>query len=145
MMCARSVLLYGSETWPLSKDDLYRIKRCDHAMLRWICGVKITQPHTTESLRRRLQVPCIEEVLRERRLRLFGHRFRQNESLWTKKIMTLQIDGPTPRGRPKLRWNDVVNADMKKLRLKPSMANNRTLWRDAIKPVVQPLEMLRPT
>ena len=136
--CARSVLLYGSETWPLSKDDLYRIKRCDHAMLRWICGVKITQPHSTESLRRRLQVPCIEDVLRENRLRLFGHRYRQDESLWTKKIMNLQIDGPTPRGRPKLRWSDVVNADMKKLRLKPSMASNRKLWRDTIKPVVQP-------
>ena len=140
--CARSVLLYGSETWPLSKDDLYRLKRCDHAMLHWICGVRIMQPHSTDSLRRRLQVPCIEEVLRWNRLRLFGHRQRQDDSLWTKKIMSLEIDAPTPRGRPKLRWRDVVNADMKKLRLKPSMANNRKIWRDTIKPVVQPLEML---
>ena len=142
MTCARSVLLYGSETWPLSKDDLYRLKRCDYAMLRWICGVRIMQPHSTDNLRRRLQVPCIEEVLRWNRLRLFGHRQRQDDSLWTKKIMTLEIDVPTPRGRPKLRWRDVVNADFKKLRLKPSMANNRKLWRDTIKPVVQPLEML---
>ena len=45
----------------------------------------------------------IEDVLRENRLRLFGHRYRQNESLWTKKMLTLQIDGPAPGERPKLR------------------------------------------
>ena len=142
MTCARSVLLYGSETWHLSKDDLYRLKRCDHAMLRCICGVRIMQPHSTDSLRRRLQVPSIEDMLRWNRLHLYGHRQRQDDSLWTKKIITLQIDRPTPRGRPELRWSDVVNADMKKLRLTPLMANNRKLWKDAIKPVVQPLEML---
>ena len=114
-------------------------------MLRWICGVKIMQPHSTDSLRRSLQVHCIEDVVRWNRLRLFGHRYRQNDTLWTKKIMSLQIEGPTPRGRPKLRWSDVVNTDMKKLGLKSSLATNRTLWRNAIKPVVQPLEMLRPT
>ena len=32
----RSVLLYASETWPLSTEDLSRIKRCDHAMIRWL-------------------------------------------------------------------------------------------------------------
>ena len=32
--CVRTVLLYGSETWPISTEDLARIKRCDHAMIR---------------------------------------------------------------------------------------------------------------
>ena len=53
--CARTVLLHGSETWPLSKEDLYRLKRCDRAMIRWICGVKIMQPHSTDSLRSKLK------------------------------------------------------------------------------------------
>ena len=63
----------SSETWPLSKEDLYRLKRCkedlyrlkrcDHAMIRWICGVKIMQPHSTDSLRSKLQIPCIEDVM----------------------------------------------------------------------------------
>ena len=37
------VLLYGSETWPISTENLACIKSCDHAMIRWICNVKIQQ------------------------------------------------------------------------------------------------------
>ena len=68
---------------------------------------------------------------------MFGHRCRQNEDLWTKKIMSFNVDGPTPRGRPRLRWSDVVNKDMRKCGLNPEMANNRLVWRNSIKPVVQ--------
>ena len=49
-VCVRTVLLYGSETWALSTEDLGRIKRCDHAMIRWLCNVKIEQKHTTDDL-----------------------------------------------------------------------------------------------
>ena len=38
--CVRSVLLHGSETWPLSTEDLSRIKRCGHAMIRWLSNLK---------------------------------------------------------------------------------------------------------
>ena len=47
----RSALLYGSETWPLTTEDFSRIKRCDHAMIRWLSNVKIKQKHATEDLR----------------------------------------------------------------------------------------------
>ena len=39
--CARSVLLYGSKTWPMSKGDLSSIKTSGHAVIQWICGVKL--------------------------------------------------------------------------------------------------------
>ena len=57
--CTRMVLLHGSQTWPLSVDDLYRLKRCDHVMLRWICVVKLTQPHSTAELRSELKTAYI--------------------------------------------------------------------------------------
>ena len=40
--CVRSVLLYGSECWAMRKEDKARLERNDRAMLRWICGVKIS-------------------------------------------------------------------------------------------------------
>ena len=135
--CTRMVLLHGSQTWPLSVDDLYRLKRCDHAMLRWICGVKLSQPHSTAELRSKLKIPDVEDVLRCNRLRLFGHRCRQDDTLWTKKIMSFIVDGPTPRGRPRLRWSDVINKDLRICNLKPDMANDRMKWKKAITPVIQ--------
>ena len=40
MACVRGLLLYGSETWPMSTGD---IKTSDIPMIQWICGVKIKQ------------------------------------------------------------------------------------------------------
>ena len=135
--CVRSAILYGSETWPLSTEELGRIKRCDHAMIRWLCNVKIEQKQSTDDLRKRIYVHPIEDVLRWNRLRLSGHLYRQDDSAWSKKIMNLDIDGPTPRGRPKLRWKDVVSADLRKKGLNISLVCDRCKWRNAIKPVTQ--------
>ena len=51
--CVRNVLLYGSETWPLLKEDLYHLKRTERAMIRWICEVKLKQLHSTNDLKSR--------------------------------------------------------------------------------------------
>ena len=37
--------------------------------------------------------------------------------------MNFDVDGPTPRGRPKLRWKDVVNADLRKKQLNIALAS----------------------
>ena len=58
--------------------------------------------------------------------------------------MSFNVDGPTSRGRPKLRWKDVVNADLRKKHLNISLACDRSKWRNAIRPVTQQIA-LQPT
>ena len=110
-------------------------------MIKWICSVKLIQPHSTGNLRSKLQIPNIKVVLRLNQPPLFGHKCRQNDSLWIKKILSFQVDGPTLRGIPSLRWTDVVKVDMKKCRLTSAMASNQSYWRKSIKPVTQPREL----
>ena len=69
------MLLYGSETRPMS-PDLSHIKTNDHAMIQWICSVKIKQQHSTESLE--------EDLI---------------SSIWTKKIINFVTNGPTSHGK----------------------------------------------
>ena len=123
--CVKSVLLYGSESWPLSTEDLTRIKRCDHGMICWLNNVKIEQKHSTEDLRRRIHVHHIEDLLRWNRLRMSAHLYRQEETSLTKKTMSFNVDRSTSRGGPKLRWKDVVNADLRKKNLNISLASHR--------------------
>ena len=130
--------------WLLSTEDLSRIERCDHAMIRWLCNVKIEQKHSTEDLRKRIHVHYIKDIIRWNRLRLFGHLYRQEETSWTKKITSFNVDGPTSRGRPKLRWKDAVNSDLLKKHLDISLPNDRSKWRNAIRPVIQRIA-LQPT
>ena len=82
--------------------------------------------------------------LRWNRLRLSGHLHQQDDKSWTKKIMNFNVDGPTPWGRPKLRWKDVVNADLRKQLLNIALASDRSKWRNAIRPVTQQ-NALQPT
>ena len=49
--------------------------------------------------------------------------------------MSFKIDGPRYRDRPKLRWKDVVNTDLRKNHLNISLASDGSKWRNAIRPV----------
>ena len=61
-----------------------------------------------------------------------------------RKFMNFDVDGPTPWGRPKLRWKDVVNADLCKKQVNIALASDRSKWRNAIRPVTQQ-NALQPT
>ena len=49
--------------------------------------------------------------------------------------MSFNVDGPTYQGRPKLRWKDLVNADLRQKHLNISLVSDRSTWRNAIRPV----------
>ena len=68
-MCVRSVLLYASETWPLTNEDLERLRRNDNAMVRWICSKRLADRVPMEHLHHRLGIHQLEDVIRWRRLR----------------------------------------------------------------------------
>ena len=94
-------------------------------MIRWLSNSKIEQKHSAEDLRR-IHVHHIEDVLIWNRVRLSGHFYRQEEASWTKKITSFNVDRPTSRGTPQLRWKDAVNADLLKKHLNIRLASNRS-------------------
>ena len=65
----------------------------------------------------------IEQFL-EKRSRWFGHVQRQDKDEATKKILQMTVDGN--RGRPKLRWRDLVKEDMARNHMTTEMAEDRT-------------------
>ena len=73
--CVRSTMLHASETWPLTKPNLQRLQRNDRAMIRQICNVRPQDMVTTRSneLLVRLGIEDLDLILKERRLRWYGH------------------------------------------------------------------------
>ena len=47
--CVRSVLLYGAETWSLTKKQEEHIQSCDRRMLRYMAGVSLTDSPQLQS------------------------------------------------------------------------------------------------
>ena len=57
-----------------------------------------------------------------------------DDDAWHKKATKYYVDGRKPRGRPCMRFCNVIRADTKLLNLSNEDANNRAVWRRAIKP-----------
>ena len=56
-----------------------------------------------------LSLFCV--VLQQNRLRWYRHVLRKVDDDWVKKCMAYEVEGPTPRGRPKRTWTEVVKKD----------------------------------
>ena len=48
--CARSAMLYGTETWCLRKNEMAILRRTERAMVRAMCGAKLMEKKRTEDL-----------------------------------------------------------------------------------------------
>ena len=98
--CMRSTMLHASETWPLTKTNLQRLQCNDRAMIRQICSIKPEDVARVRSskLLAKLQLEDLNLILRERRLRCFGHVERSSGAIRT--AYDMQIDGKRGAGRP---------------------------------------------
>ena len=97
----RSPMLHASETWPLTKPNQH-LQRNDRAMIRQICNVRPQDIVTTRSneLLARLGIEDLDLILKERRLRGYGHVECSNGAV--KTAFHIQVDGKCGHGRPKM-------------------------------------------
>ena len=65
------------------------------------------------------------EYLREKRLRWFGHVQMRDQDEASRKILQMTVDGKRNRGRPKLRWRDLVKEDMTRNQMTTEIAEDR--------------------
>ena len=57
----------------MKADILNRLRRNDHAMIRWICNVKAKDEVSSDSLLTKLGIQDLDVVLRTSRIIWFGH------------------------------------------------------------------------
>jgi len=49
--CVRSSMLHGSETWPVSRENVVAVQRAEMRMVRWMRGVKLKDRLPSKELR----------------------------------------------------------------------------------------------
>ena len=130
--CVRSVMLYGAETWPLTQRLERVIVSTDRRMLRYMAGVRLQDHTMSEEVARRCGLRQISDVMRERRLRWYGHVKRRDEGEALAIARDWTVEGRRPRGRPRKTWIDNVKDDMRALNLTDDMTEDRQVWRSAI-------------
>ena len=126
----QTVLVYGSETWPAKVEDIKRLERAERTIVRWMCGVTLKNRCKSEDLLSRLGIDSVEEVVRRRRLRWYGHVERKEKNDWVSACRYLEVEGSFGRGRRRMRWEQVIEKDMRKKGVNKQMAQE--LWREVI-------------
>ena len=86
-------------------------------MIRWMCGISMTERRTSEELRRLVGVEPITTVIRSGRLICYGHVMRKNDEDWMKKCMEFRVEGRRLVGRPRRIWLESVEVDMAELEI----------------------------
>ena len=108
----KSVLLYGSETWSVTKKLEKSVNGCYTRMLRTALNERWQQHMNNQELYESLL--RVTETIRSRRLRLASHSARHNEDneeTVSKVLLWEPQHGHPKRGRPRTTYIDTIKAD----------------------------------
>ena len=130
-------MLHSSETLPLTKTNL---QRNDRAMIRQICSIKPEDAALVRSSKLMAKLEDLDLILRERRLRWFGHVEHSSGAIRT--ACDIQIDGRRGAGRPKLTWKKLTERDCREWKLMTVDPQERSTWRSGVKSAMRAASQL---
>lgn len=127
--CVESILLYGSETWTVTRIFEARIDGCYTQLLRRVLNVSWRDHMTNTELYGDL-VP-LSTVLRRRRLQFAGHCTRALDQPVSKLVFWCPPNGRPKRGRRALTYPELLAKDVgiNPAEL-PTLIRDRKLWRE---------------
>ena len=129
-----SVLLYGSETWKMTKNDETMVDTFLHKSLRRILKIYWPQKVTNEEVRKRADIEQTSTTIRRRRWKWLGHVLRMENTRHAKIAVTWTPEGKRKRGRPKETWRRTIERERKDLGFQSwteatKVATERDQWR----------------
>jgi hypothetical protein len=145
------ILLFGSETWALSKKQSLVLERVHTSCLRRMLGVKLSDRHTNVQIRAQCGIVSLAAILTAYRLRWLGHvgRMEQGRLPHIALFSSLHnVRKRAKRGRPPLRWEDCVCSDLKQMGISAEewegACQLRSAWRGRLRQLTHPGQVPMP-
>ena len=140
--CVRNVMLHASETWPLTKPDLKCLQRNDRAMIRHICNIKPEDVATIRSneLLAQPEIDDLDIILKEKRLRWFGHVERSSGAI--KTAWEIQIEGKHGPRWPKMSLTTLTERHHREWNLNKVDPCNKDVWRSSVRYAMRAVSQL---
>ncbi|KAK3540327.1 hypothetical protein QTP70_029586 [Hemibagrus guttatus] len=129
----RPAMLYGLETVSLRKRQESELEVAELKMLRFSLGVTRLDRIRNEYIRGTAHVGRLGDKVREARLRWFGHVQRRESEYIGRRMLDMGLPGRRQRGRPKRRYMDGINEDIKLVGARVEDAEDRDMWREMIR------------
>ncbi|KAI8507720.1 hypothetical protein Bbelb_151000 [Branchiostoma belcheri] len=132
----KSVLLYGSESWRMTKTDMRKINSFQNSCLRKICNVFWPNKISNAELYNRTGCRKLTTEITGRRLKWLGHVLRMPDNRIPKVALSWRPEGKRKRGRPKTTWRRTVSDNLAAMGLNWRSVNNiaqdRPRWRKKV-------------
>jgi hypothetical protein len=140
------VVFYGCESWSFTLREEQRLRVFENRVLRRIFGPKRDQ--TTgewrrlhnEELNDLYSSPNIIWITKSRRMRLAGHVARMGEKRGAHRVLVGRPEGRRPLGRPRRRWEDNIEMDLREVGWGGTnwieLAQDRDRWRALVNAVM---------
>ena len=104
---ARPTLLYGSETWVITKRDMTSLEAAEMRFLRSVKGYTRLDKIRNEVIRKELEVSGIQYVKFKHKQNWINHLERMDNTRLPENAVRYKPRGRRDRGRPKKRWQFV--------------------------------------
>ncbi len=107
----KSVLLYGSETWKLTKQQSKRLNSWQNRCLRKILRIFWPQTITNVELYNQTRQEPLNNYIKRRRWKWIGHILRMPQAKIPSVALTWAPEGKRKRGRPRMTWRRMVEEE----------------------------------
>ena len=94
-----------------------KLNACENRWLRRILRIKYTDRVSNAEVRVRTGQEIAENTVRKRRMKWYGHISRMSKERWPSIVHNWKPTGKRPVGRPKQRWMDNIEKDLKRASL----------------------------
>ena len=130
---AKSVLLYGSETWKVIKTTTSKLQTLVNRCLRRILSIHWPEVISNEELWRRTGETEISIQIKRRKWTWIGHTLRKGNEAIEREVLDWNPQRKRRRGRPKQTWRRSVHNEAlekgKRWSEVTRTARDRTRWR----------------
>lgn len=132
----RPVITYATETTTLTKKDEEDLRIVERKIMRSILGPQRTidgetKMRTNKEIEQEMGGENIARYIKSRRLEWAGHIMRRAPTEMIKRITNWTPLGPRSRGRPRKRWRNQIEEDIKIMKIKDwkTRCRNRKDWK----------------
>ena len=87
-----------------------------------------------------LGIEDLDLILKERRLRRYGHVERSNGAV--KTVFDIRVDGKLGPGRPKMTWKQLTERDCREWKLSAINPHDRSTWRSGVRSAMRAASQL---
>ena len=132
----KTVLMYGAETWRVTKNITDKTQAFVNRCLRYILGVRWPNTISNEDLWAKTQEDRMMVQIRRKKWKWIGHTLRKPHSSVTKQALFWNPQGKRNRGRPRNNWRRSAEQELRQIGLRwtqiEHQAQDREQWKSTV-------------